>query len=87
MAISPPRVRAAEVTKGTSDDSHLAGDSKQSEKKHFAGMAAEVTQCTSDDTHLADSRPYILEALHCKASRLRAYCGQRHSAGAVDVST
>ena len=37
-----------------SDDSHLAGDSKPSENKHFAGMAAEVTEGTSDDTHLAD---------------------------------
>ena len=33
---------------------HLARDSKQSENKHFAGMAAEVTEGTSDDTHLAD---------------------------------
>ena len=45
---------AANLQKSTSDDSHLAGDSKQSENKHFAGMAAEVTEGTSDDTHLAD---------------------------------
>ena len=45
---------AANLPKSTSDDSHLAGDSKQSENKHFAGMAAEVTEGTSDDTHLAD---------------------------------
>ena len=42
------------LPKSTSDDSHLAGESKQSENKHFAGMAAEVTEGTSDDTHLAD---------------------------------
>ena len=42
------------IEKSTSDDSHLAGDSKPSENKHFAGMAAEVTEGTSDDTHLAD---------------------------------
>ena len=45
---------AANLPKRTSDDSHLAGDSTQSENKHFAGMAAEVTEGTSDDTHLAD---------------------------------
>ena len=45
---------AANLPKSTSDDSHLAGDSKQSENKDFAGMAAEVTEGTSDDTHLAD---------------------------------
>ena len=45
---------AANLPKSTSDDSHLAGDSTQSENKHFAGMAAEVTEGTSDDTHLAD---------------------------------
>ena len=44
---------AANLPKSTSDDSHLAGDSKQSENKHFAGLAAEVTEGTSDDTHLA----------------------------------
>ena len=44
---------AANLPKSTSDDSHLAGDSKQSENKHFAGMAAEVTEGTSDDSHLA----------------------------------
>ena len=42
------------LPKSTSDDSHLAGDSKQSENKDFAGMAVEVTEGTSDDTHLAD---------------------------------
>ena len=42
------------LPKSTSDDSHLAGDSEQSENKDFAGMAAEVTESTSDDTHLAD---------------------------------
>ena len=41
------------LPKSTSDDSHLAGDSEQSENKDFAGMAAEVTEGTSDDTHLA----------------------------------
>ena len=41
---------AADLSKSTSDDSHLAGDSKQSENKHFAG----VTEGTSDDTQLAD---------------------------------
>ena len=41
------------LPKSTSDDSHLAGDSKQSENKDFAGMAAEMTEGTSDDTHLA----------------------------------
>ena len=42
--------------KSTSDDSHLAGDSKQSENKDFAGTAAEMTKRTSDDIHLpADS--------------------------------
>ena len=45
---------AANLPKSTSDDSHLAGDSTQSENKHFAGMAAEVTEGTSDDIHLAD---------------------------------
>ena len=42
------------LLKSTSDDSHLAGDSKQSENKRFAEMAAEVTEGTTDDTHLAD---------------------------------
>ena len=42
------------ICMAASDDSHLAGDSKPSENKHFAGMAAEVTEGTSDDTHLAD---------------------------------
>ena len=42
------------LPKGTSDDSPLAGHSKQSENKDFAGMAAEMTEGTSDDTHLAD---------------------------------
>ena len=41
------------LPKSTSDDSHLAGDSKQSENKDFAGIAAEMTEGTSDDTHLA----------------------------------
>ena len=43
-----------ELPKSTSDDSHLAGDSEQSENKDFAGMAARVMGGTSDDTHLAD---------------------------------
>ena len=42
---------AANLPKSTSDDSHLAGDSKQRENNH---LAAEVTEGTSDDTHLAD---------------------------------
>ena len=42
------------VTEGTSDDSHLASDSKQIQNKHPAGMTAEVTEGISDDTHLAD---------------------------------
>ena len=37
----------------STSDSHLAGDSKQSENKDFAGIAAEMTEGTSDDTHLA----------------------------------
>ena len=41
------------LPKSTSDDSHLAGDSTQSENMDFAGMGAEVTEGTSDDTHLA----------------------------------
>ena len=45
---------AANLPKSTSDDSHHAGDSKQSENKHFAGVVAEVTGDTSDGTHLAD---------------------------------
>ena len=45
---------AKENPTSTSDDLHLAGDSKQSENKHFAAMAAKVTEGTSDDTHLAD---------------------------------
>ena len=44
---------AANLPKSTSDDSHLAGDSKQSKNKEFVGMAAQVTERTSDDTHLA----------------------------------
>ena len=40
-----------ELPKSTSDDSHLAGDTKQ--EWQLAGMAAEVTEGTSDDTHLA----------------------------------
>ena len=44
---------AVNLPKSTSDDKHLADDSKQSENKHFAGMAAKVTEATSDDTHLA----------------------------------
>ena len=51
-AAQDTRHMAANLPKSTSDDSHLAGDSKQSENKHFAGMAAEVTgghqrRCTS----------------------------------------
>ena len=42
------------LPKSTSDDSHLAGDSTQSENMDFAGMGAEVTEGTSDDIHLAD---------------------------------
>ena len=38
---------ATALPKSTSDDSHLTGDSKQSENKDFAGMG------TSDDAHLA----------------------------------
>ena len=48
------RQLATALPKSTRDDSHLAGDSKQSENKDFAGMAAEMTEGTSDDTHLAD---------------------------------
>ena len=44
------------LPKSTSNDSHLAGDSEQSENKDFAGMAAEVTEGTSDDTHLAGNK-------------------------------
>ena len=48
---------AANLPKSTSDDSHLAGDSKQSENKHLLMqllVATQVTERTSDDTHLAD---------------------------------
>ena len=47
---------AANLPKSTSDDSHLAGDSKQSENKHLLMqllVATQVTERTSDDTHLA----------------------------------
>ena len=54
MASGSIPAQTAVVTEGTSDDSHLAGDSKQIENKHPAGMTAEVTEGTSDDTHLAD---------------------------------
>ena len=37
------------LPKSTSDDSHLAGDSEQSENKDFAGMAAEVSEAESDE--------------------------------------
>ena len=51
------------LPKSTSDDSHLAGDSTQSENMNFAGMGAEVTEGTSDDIHLADDskRRYMLQ--------------------------
>ena len=51
---------AAEVTEGTSDDTHLADDSKRQENAAgYSGsappvQAAEATEGTSDDTHLAD---------------------------------
>ena len=37
------------LQKSTSDDSHLAGDSEQSENKDFAGMTAEVSEAESDE--------------------------------------
>ena len=60
------------LQKSTSDDSHLAGDSKQSENKDFAGIAAEMTEGTSDDTHLAaDSERQEMSLLDESG---RAYC-------------
>ena len=53
------------LSKSTSDDSHLAGDSEQSENKDFAGMAARVTGDTSDDTHLADDSKRRENAAGC----------------------
>ena len=46
-AAEDTRHMATALPKSTSDDSHLTGDSKQSENKDFAGMG------TSDDAHLA----------------------------------
>ena len=53
---------AAEVTEGTSDDTHLADDSKRQENAAgYSGsappvQAAEATEGTSDHTHLGDAR-------------------------------
>ena len=53
-AAQDTRHMATNLPKSTSDDSHLAGDSTQSDNMDFAGMGAEVTEGTSDDIHLAD---------------------------------
>ena len=51
---------AANLPKSTSDDSHLAGDSKRPENAAGSSgyappvQATEATEGTSDDTHLAD---------------------------------
>ena len=64
-AAQDTRHMAANLPKSTSDDSHPAGDSKQSENKDFAGMAAEMTKGTSDETHLADGSKRQENAAGC----------------------
>ena len=58
------------MTEDTSDDTHLADDSKRQENAAgYSGsaspvQAAEATEGTSDDTHLADDSKRPLHGIH-----------------------